>query len=66
MGRKKNREINIFKGKFLKSVYIDFLRTDLMTEYTIRPSTLRERLVVNEQAQKFPVILDEVQKYPAF
>ena len=36
-----------------------------MTEYTIRPSTLRERLVINEQAQKFPIILDEVQKVPS-
>lgn len=64
-GARKTGKSTFLKENFKESVYIDFLRTDLMTEYTIRPSTLRERLVINEQAHKFPVILDEVQKVPS-
>lgn len=63
-GARKTGKSTYLKENFKESVYIDFLLTDLMYEYTIRPSTLRERLLVNEQAKKIPVILDEVQKVP--
>lgn len=63
-GARKTGKSTYLKENFKESVYIDFLRTDLMHEYTVRPSTLRERLIANEQAKKFPVILDEVQKVP--
>lgn len=63
-GARKTGKSTYLKENFKESVYIDFLLTDLMYEYTIRPSTLRERLLVNEQAKKIPVILDEVHKVP--
>lgn len=45
---------------------LDFLRTDLFSEYASRPALLRERyqnhkgLVVLDEVQKIPAILDEV------
>lgn len=48
------------------TVVLDFLKTDLFAEYASRPALLRERyqdhkgLVVIDEVQKIPAILDEV------
>ncbi len=63
-GARKTGKSTYLKNRFKNSVYIDFLKTDVLNEYLLRPSLLRERLLVNEKAQAFPVILDEVQKAP--
>jgi predicted AAA+ superfamily ATPase len=50
-----------------KSIVIDFLKTDVFADYASRPSLLRERyseadrLIVIDEVQKVPDILDEVQ-----
>ncbi|HEU5281559.1 MAG TPA: ATP-binding protein [Gammaproteobacteria bacterium] len=49
------------------SIVIDFLKTDVFADYASRPSLLRERyseakqLIVIDEVQKVPDILDEVQ-----
>src|SRR3989338_463316 len=49
------------------ALVIDFLKTDVFADYASRPSLLRERysdtkrLVVIDEVQKVPDILDEVQ-----
>ncbi len=50
-----------------KAIVIDFLKTDVFADYVSRPSLLRERysnadrLIVIDEVQKVPAILDEVQ-----
>lgn len=49
-----------------EATVLDFLRTDLFSEYASRPALLRERyqnhkgLIVLDEVQKIPAILDEV------
>jgi len=49
-----------------KATLLDFLQTDLFSEYASRPSLLRERfqnhhgLIVLDEVQKVPALLDEV------
>ena len=50
-----------------EATLLDFLRTDVFSEYAARPALLRERhqnhkgLIVLDEVQKIPAILDEVQ-----
>ena len=53
------------KDAFPNSFMYDFLKTDLVLEFTKRPSLLREQLLAKaERILKLPIILDEVQKVP--
>ncbi len=64
-GPRKTGKTTLLREQFPKSIFIDFLRTDTFIEYTQSPFLLRERLLARrEQAEKYPVIIDEVQKVP--
>ncbi len=64
-GPRKIGKTTLLREKFPASICIDFLQTDTFLEYTKSPSLLRERLLARkEQASKYPVIIDEVQKVP--
>jgi len=64
-GARKTGKTTLLRKKFPKSIYIDFLKTDIFLEYIKSPFLLRERLMAKkEQAGKYPVIIDEVQKVP--
>ncbi|MFH0789057.1 MAG: DUF4143 domain-containing protein, partial [Pseudomonadota bacterium] len=56
---------NYLKEKYPQSIVYDFLQTDLLFEFSKRPSLLREQLLAKEShLLKQPIILDEVQKVP--
>ena len=64
-GPRKTGKTTLLRAQFPQSIFIDFLKTDLFFEYTKSPFLLRERLLAKgEQAAKYPVIIDEVQKVP--
>ncbi len=64
-GPRKTGKTTLLREQFLQSIFIDFLRTDTFLEYTKSPFLLRERLLARgDQAKKYPVIIDEVQKVP--
>jgi predicted AAA+ superfamily ATPase len=65
-GPRKTGKSTLLRSLFPQSTYIDFLKTDLVQEYTKQPHLLRERLqALPEATLNQPVILDEVQKVPA-
>ena len=64
-GPRKTGKTTFLKTAFPDSTVYDLLQTDLLLEYTKRPSLLRERLLAAEPKQlKEPIIIDEVQKVP--
>jgi len=64
-GPRKTGKTTLLKSQFPKSIFIDFLQTDIFMEYTKSPFLLRDRLLAKKnQAFKYPVIIDEVQKVP--
>jgi len=64
-GPRKTGKSTYLKSAFPESLVFDFLKTDLLLEYSKRPSLLRERLLAEESdSLGHPVILDEVQKVP--
>ncbi len=64
-GPRKTGKTTLLREQFLQSIFIDFLRTDTFLEHTKSPFLLRERLLARgDQAKKYPVIIDEVQKVP--
>ncbi len=64
-GARKVGKTTLLREKFPESIFIDFLQTDTFIEYIKSPFLLRERLLArNEQACKYPVIIDEIQKVP--
>lgn len=64
-GPRKTGKSTYLKEKFPKSIVYDFLQTDLLFEFSKRPSLLREQLLAkNKDILKQPIILDEVQKIP--
>ncbi len=64
-GPRKTGKTTLLREKFPESIFIDFLQTDTFLEYTKSPFLLRERLIARkEQAGRYPVIIDEVQKVP--
>jgi uncharacterized protein len=65
-GARKTGKTTFLKGSFPESIVYDFLKTDLLLEFTRRPSRLREELLEKKPAEiRSPIILDEVQKVPA-
>jgi len=64
-GPRKTGKTTLLREQFTQSIFIDFLRTDTFIEYTKSPFLLRDRLMARkEQAEKHPIIIDEVQKVP--
>jgi predicted AAA+ superfamily ATPase len=64
-GPRKTGKTTFLKRAFPDSIVYDLLQTDLLLEYTKRPSLLRERLLAAEPKRlKEPIIIDEVQKVP--
>ncbi len=53
------------KDVFPNSIIYDFLKTDLVLEFSKRPSLLREQILAKDEGiLRLPIILDEVQKVP--
>lgn len=64
-GPRKTGKSTYLKEIFPQSLSYDFLKTDLVLEFTKRPSLLREQILAKDAAfLEHPVILDEVQKVP--
>ena len=64
-GPRKTGKSTLLKHKFPDSIVYDFLKTDLMLEFSKRPALLREQLMAKKTEEiSYPVILDEVQKGP--
>jgi predicted AAA+ superfamily ATPase len=64
-GPRKTGKSTLLKDTFPDSVRYDFLRSELVLEFSKRPSLLREQLLArNADTRSRPVILDEVQKVP--
>jgi predicted AAA+ superfamily ATPase len=64
-GPRKTGKSTYLKSAFAESIVFDFLKTDLVFEFSKRPSQLREQLLAKDpDALSRPVILDEVQKVP--
>ena len=64
-GPRKTGKSTFLQAAFPKSLVYDFLRTDLLVEFSKRPSLLREQLLAkNTRELQEPIILDEVQKVP--
>jgi predicted AAA+ superfamily ATPase len=64
-GPRKTGKSTYLKSTFAESIVFDFLQTDLVFEFSKRPSLLREQLLAKDPAAlSHPVILDEVQKVP--
>lgn len=56
--------INHFLGE--DHILIDFLKSDVFAEYSLRPSLLRERFEkVSSGGKRKPIVIDEIQKCPA-
>ncbi|MCB4791670.1 MAG: AAA family ATPase [Elusimicrobia bacterium] len=64
-GARKTGKTTYLRSAFPKSIVYDFLKTDLMIEFSKHPHRLREELFAKSAEElKSPVILDEVQKVP--
>jgi uncharacterized protein len=65
-GPRKTGKTTYLKEAFPESLFYDFLKTDIVLDFTKRPSLLREQILAKGPATlRAPVILDEVQKVPA-
>jgi len=64
-GPRKTGKTSFLRAFFPHSIEYDFLKTELMIEFSKRPSLLREQLMARgEDECARPIILDEVQKVP--
>ncbi len=64
-GARKTGKSTYLKTRWPEAIYIDFLKSDIMDRYLLRPHLLREELLLKKDTiHKQPVILDEVQKVP--
>lgn len=64
-GARKTGKSTFLRSEFPQSLVFDFLKTDLLMEFTKRPSLLRERVLGQDRSVlEHPIILDEVQKVP--
>jgi uncharacterized protein len=64
-GPRKTGKSTYLQRRFPNSLVYDFLRTDLLLDFSKRPALLREQLLTKSRAVlQHPVILDEVQKIP--
>ena len=65
-GPRKTGKTTYLKEAFPESLFYDFLKTDIVLDFTKRPSLLREQILAKGPAAlRAPIILDEVQKVPA-
>jgi len=65
-GPRKTGKTTYLRETYPDSLFYDFLRTDVVLDFTKRPSLLREQILAKEPAiLRSPIILDEVQKVPA-
>lgn len=65
-GPRKTGKSTYLKSTFPQSIVFDFLKTDLLVDFSKRPSLLREQLLAKDESLwQHPIILDEVQKVPA-
>ena len=65
-GPRKTGKTTFLKALFPKSMFIDFLDTDIALDFTKRPALLRERILAKDpETLRAPIVLDEVQKVPA-
>ena len=65
-GPRKIGKSTLLRLLFPDSIVYDFLKTDLLVQFSKKPALLREQLLAHpiESLLKQPVILDEVQKVP--
>ncbi|MFM8533421.1 MAG: ATP-binding protein [Acidimicrobiia bacterium] len=64
-GPRKTGKTSFLRASFPHSIAYDFLKTELMIEFSKRPSLLREQLMARREDEcARPIILDEVQKVP--
>ncbi len=64
-GPRKTGKSTYLKEKFPQSLLYDFLKTDLVLDFSKKPSLLREQILARDVASlEHPIILDEVQKIP--
>ena len=64
-GPRKTGKSTFLKKKSPQSIIFDFLKTDLLLEFSKRPFFLREQLLAKkDESLEYPVILDEEQKIP--
>src|SRR3990167_9758949 len=64
-GARKTGKSTYLRQKFPDSLYVDFLKTDVLQKYINKPFLLREEIeVLPKEILKKPIILDEVQKIP--
>ncbi len=64
-GPRKTGKSTYLKQVFPNSLVYDFLKTDLMLDFSRRPAMLREQILAQSEALlAHPIILDEVQRVP--
>ncbi|MAP24624.1 MAG: AAA family ATPase [Rickettsiales bacterium] len=64
-GARKTGKSTYLKSTFPKAHYIDLLKADEFHKYTLNPHYLREELLILKESTQTPlVIIDEVQKVP--
>ena len=64
-GPRKTGKSTYLNQTFPNSIVFDFLKTDLMLDFSRRPSLLRERIfALSDTRLAHPIILDEVQRVP--
>lgn len=64
-GPRKTGKTTYLKQKFPHSITYDFLKSDVVFEFSKNPALLREQLLAQDaQSLRHPILLDEVQKVP--
>lgn len=64
-GARKTGKSTYLHGHYPKSIYYDLLKSDVFLKFAKAPHLLREEiLALDNEALKYPVIIDEVQKVP--
>lgn len=65
-GARKTGKSTYLEAIFPHSLYIDFLKTEVLERYLTKPYRLREEIIAAGPAVlEHPIILDEIQKIPA-
>lgn len=64
-GARKTGKSTYLRTNYPQSIYYDFLKTDLLLDFSKKPDLLRQQLLAKDTKQlQNPIILDEVQKIP--